>query len=279
MSDRANDDQLCTALIITPNALPPALEAALLPWEDAGQLAQLHADLVAEHGPRGPTERHLVEQLALLIWRKRRVPLAERALHLAALRCQATGWGSDELVGRALVTARAVPAELSVAEALRSDARQDARERADLEADAALTQRALEILGWGGKDAYKRAVAALHPEMRGWWEEQLETAEGAENHQRYGPTAPDLERFLLTEVAAADEQAGLRLAAQEAVRRQAHGQSLDPHRAGRLQLYDMHLDRQFERALALLLKLQAEFPMGEATAPDDPGATKQRASL
>ena len=40
------------------------------------------------------------------------------------------------------------------------------------------------------------------------------------------------------------------------MRRQAFGESLDPHRAARLQAHDMRLDRQFERTLGMLLKLQ-----------------------
>jgi hypothetical protein len=42
-----------------------------------------------------------------------------------------------------------------------------------------------------------------------------------------------------------------------AIRHQAYGESLDPDRAGKLQAYDLRLDRQFERALSTLLQLQA----------------------
>jgi hypothetical protein len=33
------------------------------------------------HNPKGPTEEHLVEELAGIIWRKRRLRLAEAAVH------------------------------------------------------------------------------------------------------------------------------------------------------------------------------------------------------
>jgi hypothetical protein len=139
---------------------------------------------------------------------------------------------------------------------------------------AAMSRQALEILYRGGKDAYRRAVAALHPETRGWWAEQLEAAAaGGEEGERYGPTAEDLERFLLTAVAPADGQVRLPSAAHEALRRQACGQSLGPNRAGRLQAHNLHLDRQLERTLPLRLDLQAEFPLGAVTAPEDPAAT------
>jgi hypothetical protein len=41
--------------------------------------------LVAEHAPQGPTEEHLVEELAGILWRKRRLRLAEGAAHRRGL--------------------------------------------------------------------------------------------------------------------------------------------------------------------------------------------------
>jgi hypothetical protein len=43
----------------------------VLPWEDADEYQALVAALVAEHAPQGPTEEHLVEELAGILWRKR----------------------------------------------------------------------------------------------------------------------------------------------------------------------------------------------------------------
>src|SRR5438046_10245111 len=57
----------------------------VLPWEDAGEYCALLAALVAEHSPQGPTEEHLVEELAGILWRKRRLRLAEAAAHRRGL--------------------------------------------------------------------------------------------------------------------------------------------------------------------------------------------------
>ena len=57
----------------------------VLPWEDADQYDALVASLTAEHQPRGPTEEHLVEELAGVLWRKRRLRLAEAAAHRRGL--------------------------------------------------------------------------------------------------------------------------------------------------------------------------------------------------
>src|SRR5829696_7073276 len=43
------------------------------------------AALVAEHAPQGPTEEHLLEEIAGILWRKRRLRLAEGAAHRRGL--------------------------------------------------------------------------------------------------------------------------------------------------------------------------------------------------
>ena len=58
----------------------------VLPWEDGEQYLILVEALVAEHKPQGPTEEHLVEELAGVIWRKRRLRLGEGAAHHRALK-------------------------------------------------------------------------------------------------------------------------------------------------------------------------------------------------
>src|SRR5205807_5973473 len=57
----------------------------VLPWEDEQEYQALVAALVAEHAPQGPTEEHLVEELAGILWRKRRLRLAEAAAHRRGL--------------------------------------------------------------------------------------------------------------------------------------------------------------------------------------------------
>src|SRR6188472_2993408 len=57
----------------------------VLPWEDADEYHALVEALAAEHEPQGPTEEHLVEELAGILWRKRRLRLAEAAAHRRGL--------------------------------------------------------------------------------------------------------------------------------------------------------------------------------------------------
>jgi hypothetical protein len=57
----------------------------VLPWENADEYWAVVEALVAEHGPQGPTEEHLVEEIAGILWRKRRLRLAEAAAHRRGL--------------------------------------------------------------------------------------------------------------------------------------------------------------------------------------------------
>jgi hypothetical protein len=58
----------------------------VLPWEDRSEYHALLDALVTEHAPNGPTEEHLVEELAGIIWRKRRLRMAEAAVYREKLR-------------------------------------------------------------------------------------------------------------------------------------------------------------------------------------------------
>ena len=51
----------------------------VLPHEDRGEFDDLLAALIMEHQPGGATELHMVEELASILWRKRRVLMAEGA--------------------------------------------------------------------------------------------------------------------------------------------------------------------------------------------------------
>lgn len=49
----------------------------VLPWEPQEEYEELHLALEQEYAPVGTTEAHLVEEIAGIIWRKRRLRLAE----------------------------------------------------------------------------------------------------------------------------------------------------------------------------------------------------------
>src|SRR5215217_3040876 len=92
----------------------------VLPWEDAEEYRAVIAALTAEHQPQGPTEEHLVEELAGILWRKRRLRLAEAAAHRRGL--DRTLVSHRETVKVALVHLDAANASERVVDAIRATA-------------------------------------------------------------------------------------------------------------------------------------------------------------
>ena len=104
----------------------------VLPWEDADEYRSLMAALTAEHAPQGPTEEHLVEELAGIVWRKRRLRLAEAAAHRRGLEETFTSY--RDTVKMALVHLDAENPSERVIDAIRatpSDTEKDLRELQD----------------------------------------------------------------------------------------------------------------------------------------------------
>jgi hypothetical protein len=92
----------------------------VLPWEDADEYRTLVAALAAEHAPQGPTEEHLVEELAGILWRKRRLRLAEAAAYRRGL--DGTLGSYSETVKVALVHLDDAGQSESVVDAIRATA-------------------------------------------------------------------------------------------------------------------------------------------------------------
>src|SRR5207344_932122 len=115
----------------------------VLPWESADEYRTVVEALVAEHDPQGPTEEHLVEEIAGIFWRKRRLRLAEAAAHRRGL--EGTLASYRETVKVALVHLDATGQSERVVDAIRATAEDTDADIADMAADEATTLRALEL--------------------------------------------------------------------------------------------------------------------------------------
>ena len=142
----------------------------VLPWESADEYRAVVEALVAEHGPQGPTEEHLVEEIAGILWRKRRLRLAEAAAHRRGL--EGTLASYRETVKVALVHLDTTGQSERVVDAIRATATDTDEDIADTETDEAMTRRALELLGSKRNDAYEAALAALREDTQ-WWADTL----------------------------------------------------------------------------------------------------------
>jgi hypothetical protein len=143
----------------------------VLPWENADEYRAVVEGLVAEHGPHGPTEEHLVEEIAGILWRKRRLRLAEAAAHRRGL--DGTLASYRETVKVALVHLDTAGQSERVLDAIRATAADTEGDIADMTADEVMTRRALDLLGSKRNDAYEAALAALREDTQAWWADVL----------------------------------------------------------------------------------------------------------
>jgi hypothetical protein len=235
----------------------------VLPWEDAAEYRALVSALSAEHAPQGPTEEHLVEEIAGIFWRKRRLRLAEAAAHRRGLNNTLSPY--RETVKAALETVKAALVHLDAADqtervidAIRATGTDTEDEIIEMAAAETMTHRALDLLGTQRNDAYEAALAALHVDTQTWWAEVLarDPDDLEEDEAPATADAEGLRRFLETEVLPWFETRKKELANRPLIREQAFGEALDPDKLERLGRYEVYLDRKFERMLAMLLRLK-----------------------
>jgi hypothetical protein len=228
----------------------------VLPWEDGAEYEALLEALVAEHKPQGPTEEHLVEELAGVIWRKRPLRLGESAAHHRALKRSTDPF--QQTARAALIHLAGDVEKECVGDAITATEEQTAADLADLEGDQAMSEEGLRLLEHKSPKAYSRALAALREDTRAWWEQQLtwKPDDYDEDQEPYRADAESLKRFLESEVLSWYEKRRRELEHRPLIRAQAFGEAAEPDRLERLARYEVHLDRKLERTVAMLLKLQ-----------------------
>lgn len=220
----------------------------VLAHENHAEFDDLLGALLDEHRPAGMTERHLIEELASIIWRKRRVLLAEGAKINDGLKI---AMNSPKLVMPAAAPfQRGLSGEnADLRDLLDATPEEIVERKQDAELDLAATQKATAILRSGGANAYNKARRALIPESRDWWDSYVAEEE-------YPETAEGLADFLSHKLEPLCYQMAKEAEFTPAIKAQTLGEGIQAHRLEKLNRYETHLDRKFERTLAMLLKLK-----------------------
>ena len=229
---------------------------AVLPWEDRSEYQTLLDALMREHAPQGPTEGHLVEELAGVIWRKRRLQLAEAAIYREKLRKDATStYDPEQIAGAALLpVAGRVTMKTDIAQALTATDGETASDLRDLKRDRAMTSKAMGLLAAGTPDAYARALAALQEDTRSYWLQCLE--ESPRDGLTYKPTGEALTAWLRRHWIEWYEGPISELEHRDAIKEQAFGSAYANKRLEVTARYEVHLDRKLERTLSMLFRLR-----------------------
>jgi hypothetical protein len=226
----------------------------VLPWEDKAEYEALLSALVEEHAPHGLTEEHLVEEIAGVIWRKRRLRLAERASYQGGLEKMA--WAPSNTIRRAQLNVDKVMLFHTGAPW------QKIGGIPELERRYSLAQKAVAILDSGEADAFDAALAELDESTRWLWEDhiasQSEDVDKKEDEdvETYTADARGLARYLRGVLSKLAEDVAY-VKDQHLIREQVLGESLQCDKLEPLSRYEVHLDRKLERTLAMLLRLQS----------------------
>jgi hypothetical protein len=216
-------------------------QCTVLPWENPQEYSDLLDALVAEHKPEGPTEEHLVEEIAGILWRKRRLRLAEAAAFHRGL---ASAISSDR-----------TPIKTALS---RLSAADTTAEMEALTERATIAARALDLLLKGKGRAYEKALETLSEETRRRWEQStkprpIELMMFAE--MAYSADTEGLIDFL-QDVITSYERQRTELEDRPQIREQVIGEALEPEKLEGLARYETHLDRKLERMLTMLIRLQ-----------------------
>ena len=127
--------------------------------------------------------------------------------------------------------------------------KQIAERKLDTQHDLEATRKAFTILRRGGANIYDKAVRALLSDSREWWEQYVEEKE-------YSATTEGLAEFIQNHLEPLCMTMEKEARHHEAIKTQMLGEGLQAFKLEKLNRYETHLDRKFERTLAMLLKLK-----------------------
>jgi hypothetical protein len=186
----ASDQQGAGYQLVRFNAMKHGILSryTVLSHENHADYESLVNSLMDEHLPAGATEQHLIEELASVIWRKRRVLQSEGATINKGLKESARNAKS--------VIPTAAPFEMGLSgegtdlrDVMSLSDDEAATSQRDASADVQACYRAAKLLRTGGATAYTKAVRALHPESRDMWEDSVADGENS-------PSAEGLAAFI-----------------------------------------------------------------------------------
>ena len=220
----------------------------VLSHENHADYESLVNSLMDEHLPAGATEQHLIEELASVIWRKRRVLQAEGATINKGLKESAHS--AKTVIPAAAPFVLGLSGDNTRIQDLMDLKPEEVTENhQSAKHDVDVTNKASAILRKGGDRASDTALRALLPDTREWWQNYVDDED-------YTADATGLAAFINERVTPFVYQQEKESRHHDAIVNQTIGEGLEAHRLEQLSRYETHLDRKFERTLAMLIKLK-----------------------
>lgn len=241
----------------------------VLPNESKTEYDELLNSFLKEYAPQGPTETALVEDMVTTLWRKRRIFSAERAnvnSEMTNILAKTTRLiNSSEPLHLHVIehVYEEDPMEDSIRKLLAMSTTDVANLQEQCKLEEAAIAGALRRLETGGRSAAREALEMLPEDYQSFWYQE----------EREGQTINAAIEFLETEVAPALKRKQEMISNIESIRNQAVGIALKNLPYESFARYEAHLDRKFERSLAMLLKLR-ELRVSKEVFPDSDLSSK-----
>ena len=221
----------------------------VLSHESHADYESLVNSLMDEHLPAGATEQHLIEELASVIWRKRRVLQAEGATINRNLRGLVTSDLNNPIAASAPFEEGLAGKGADIRRMMMKSPDRVAEDQLETKQEVRAVWKAQSILHKTGPNAYEKARRALSPQARECWDEYVADGSLQPDAQSLAAYVGDVLQPLMTGM---EKQARY----QPAIKAQTLGEGLQAHKLEQLSRYEVHLDRKFERTLGMLLKLK-----------------------
>lgn len=231
---------------------------AVLPWEDVAEYDALLKDLITEYEPIGPAERSLVVELAQIFIKRRRLRAAEKAIYQKELNDFLNPKfenffpnDNNKVIATAInkTSDNYGPSSVSLSKIYHESDQDITRSKREIRAHIAGLKKARDLCNDDHPMAYKRALSLLSETDQDNWKNVCEDEE-------YQPTCEYLASWLDEYI---DEQAHAlnELNNRPAIREYLQGRAFPSEKTfAPLMRYETHLDRKFERTVAMLLKLK-----------------------
>ena len=183
------------------------------------------------------------------MWRKRRVLQAEGATINRGLR-SLVGSEVNSPIPAAVPFERGLSSQGSNLQDLMTATPEEIAEQQRATAlDLQATERAAAILRKGAVNAYGKALRTLLSGSREWWEEHVD--DGSHTADAKGLTT-FINNTLHPICIRMEKEARYH----HAIKAQTMGEGLQAYKLEKLNRYETHLDRKFERTLGMLLKMK-----------------------
>lgn len=229
------------------NALKHGISSKIevLPWERVEDLENFRQGFIEDFKPQSHIEEQLVLDLALISFKKQRIHRAENAAILHELASRRDCWLAKE-VDLLCLHGDLKEAKLDIKEAL--------YRKISVQEYISIIKSCTAVLN-NHDSLYEEALASLSQDIQDLWHEGLQD-EWQNYDYSYRDNVHGLKAFLQDYVAKMIQKRDI-IQAREQIKQQATGMAYVPsHNLEKIQKYETTLNRDFERKLAMLLKLK-----------------------